>query len=817
MKKKVLIVGGVAGGASAATRLRRLDENLEIIIFEKGQYVSFANCGLPYYIGEVIKDRDKLLVQTPKSLGDRFNIDVRVSSEVISVDTKNKKVIVNSKDKGIYEETYDYLVLSPGGKAIKPNVDGINSKRIHTLKTINDMDKIKKEIDSGKVKKAIVIGGGYIGVEACENLKKRGIDVTLVEGAPSVLAPFDQEISTILEQEMDDMGINIILNAIATSFTDKENTIDVNLKSGEVIKGDLVILAIGVTPDVEFLKTSDLEFGSKGHIIVNKFLETNKENVYAIGDAILVKDLISRENVAIPLAGPANRQGRMVADNICGDKKEYEGSLGTSIIKVFGLTAASTGNNERILKSRNEDYDVIYIHPNNHAGYYPGAIPMIIKLLFNKEEKILGAQAVGYDGVDKIIDVIATAIKFNGKVTDLKDLELCYAPPFNSAKSPANMLGFVAENMLSGKEDMITWKTVEALIDSKHFLLDVREDVEWEKGYVHGANHIPLNALRNRLEEIPKDKEILVYCQVGVRGHIASSILRQKGYRVKNITGGYKTYKASKFIKTKDNNDIGNIKKEVATDMDKDSINIKLEKDLCGLACPGPLMEVKKHIDSIEKGEVLKVNASDPGFFMDIKSWCEKTNNTLLDISKNKGIISAIIKKGFLDNNLQNKKETVQTKDNKTIIVFSGDLDKAIASFIIANGAASMGKKVTMFFTFWGLNILRKSENTNVKKDFMEKMFGTMMPRGSEKLKLSKMNMAGVGPKLIRKIMNDKNVSSLEDLIKAAMDSGIEMVACQMTLDLLGIKKEELIDGVKIGGVGYMLGEAEESNINLFI
>ena len=816
MKKKVLIVGGVAGGASAATRLRRLDENLEIIIFEKGEYVSFANCGLPYHIGEVIKDRDKLLVQTPKSLEDRFNIDVRVSSEVTSVDTKNKKVIVNSKEKGIYEESYDYLILSPGGKAIRPNIDGIKSKRIHTLKTINDMDKIKKEIDSGKVKKAIVIGGGYIGIEACENLKKREIDVTLVEGAPSILAPFDSEISTILEQEMEDMGINIILNTIATSFIDKENSIDVSLKNGEIINGDLIILAIGVTPDVGFLKNSGLEFGSKGYILVNELLETNKKNVYAIGDAILVKDLISKEDVAMPLAGPTNRQGRMVADNICGDKKEYKGSLGTSIIKVFGLTAASTGNNERILKKRNEEYDVIYIHPNNHAGYYPGAIPMTIKLLFNKEEKILGAQAVGYDGIDKIIDVIATAMKFNGKVTDLKDLELCYAPPFNSAKSPANMLGFVAENILTGKEDMITWENAETLMDSKHFLLDVREDIEWEKGHVHGANHIPVNALRNRLEEIPRNKEILVYCQVGVRGHIASSILRQKGYKVKNITGGYKTYKASKFIKVKDNNK-GNIAKEAAIEMDREGIDIKLEKDLCGLSCPGPLMEVKKYIDTLEKGEVLKVNASDPGFFMDIKSWCEKTNNTLLDISKDKGIISAVIKKGSLDNALESKKEILQNKDNKTIIVFSGDLDKAIASFIIANGAASMGKKVTMFFTFWGLNILRKSESANVKKDFMEKMFGTMMPRGSEKLKLSKMNMAGVGPKLIRKIMKDKNVSSLEDLIKAAMDSGIEMVACQMTLDLLGIRQEELIDGVKIGGVGYMLGEAEESNMNLFI
>ena len=811
MSKKVLIVGGVAGGASVATRLRRLDEEAEIIIFEKGEYISFANCGLPYHIGEVIKDRKKLLVQTPQSLGDRFNIDVRVFSEVTQVETENKKIIVNSKDRGVYEENYDYLVLSPGGKAIKPSVEGVNSKKIHTLKTIADMDNIKREVDSVKIKHAVVIGGGYIGVEACENLKERGVNVTLVEGNKSILAPFDEEISAIIEQEMNDMGINIMLNTIAKSFKDRENSVDIFLDNESIINADLVILAIGVTPDIKFLENSGLEFGPRGHIIVDEFLETNKKNVYALGDAILVKDLISKENVSIPLAGPANRQGRIVANNICGYKEKYEGTLGTSIIKVFSLTAASTGNNERLLRKRSEWFDVIYIHPNNHAGYYPGAIPMTIKLLFNKKEKILGAQAVGYDGVDKVIDVIATAIKLNGKVTDLKDLELCYAPPFNSAKSPVNMLGFVADNILSGKEEMITPLKLSQIKDNDYFILDVREDLEWEKGHIKEATHIPLNSLRHRLDEIPRGKEILVYCQVGVRGHIASSILRQKGFKVKNITGGYKTYKSSEFIKTMEDNK--NIEKEAAIEMDKNSINIKLEKDLCGLSCPGPLMEVKKHIDSLEDGEVLKVNASDPGFFVDIKSWCEKTNNTLLDVSKNNGIISAIIKKGSMDLVINNQDKALNTKDNKTIIVFSGDLDKAIASFIIANGAASMGKKVTMFFTFWGLNILRKSEGSDVKKDFMEKMFGSMMPRGSEKLKLSKMNMGGIGPKLIRKIMNDKNVSSLEELIKSAMDSGIEMIACQMTLDLLGIKKEELIDGVKIGGVGYMLGEAEGNKL----
>lgn len=816
MSKKVLVVGGVAGGASAAARLRRLDESLEIVVFEKGEFISFANCGLPYHIGNVIKEREKLLLQTPEKMKATFNIDVRVFSEVTSVDSKNKKVKVNSKDRGVYEESFDYLILSPGGKAIKPNVEGINSERIHTLKTINDMDKIKREVDNGNVKNAVVIGGGFIGIEAAENLVERGINVTLVEGAPHILAPFDTDMVAFLEKEMDDNGVQLVLNTIATSFTDNEKGINVNLNNGESISADLVILAIGVTPDVDFLKNSGLEFGKRGHILVNDYLETNIEGIYAVGDAIEVKDFVSGLNAAIPLAGPANRQGRMAADNICGAKKAYEGSLGTSILKVFGLTGATTGNNERQLKARGEEYEVIYIHPNNHAGYYPGATQMSIKLLFSRNGKIFGAQGVGYEGIDKTIDVIATAITLKASVEDLKNLELAYAPPFNSAKSPANMLGFVAENIISGKEDMVTVEDLENLDPEKHFLLDLREQVEWDGGYIQGATHIPLKQLRERMGEIPRDKEIWVYCKVGVTAHTGSSLLKQAGFKVKNLTGGYKTYITSKFTPSVKEFKENNIEIEAAAEVEMNKI--VLEKDLCGLCCPGPLMGVKKAIDEINNGEVMKVSASDPGFYEDIKSWCDKTNNSLVDLTKNKGIINAVIKKGSnLDNVDVTKCSPIQVKDNKTIVVFSGDLDKAIASFIIANGAAAMGKKVTLFFTFWGINILRKPEKVSVAKGFMDKMFGMMMPKGSKKLKLSQMNMAGAGPAMIRKIMKDKNVSSLEELIQSAIDNGVEIVACQMSMDLLGFKEEELIEGVKLGGVGYYLGEAEDSNVNLFI
>lgn len=818
--KKILIVGGVAGGASAAARLRRLDEEAEIIVFEKGEFISFANCGLPYHIGENIKDRSKLLLQTPEAMKNRFNIDVRVFSEVVDVNTNEKKIRVISKDRGEYEESYDSLILSPGAKPIRPNIKGIDSKKIFTLRNIPDMDKIKARVDEGLVKKAIVIGGGYIGVEAAENLIERKVETVLVEAAPHILAPFDSEMVTIAEKELQDNGVSLILSDGVKEFIDYEDKIQVVLNSGKVVTGNMVILAIGVTPDVDFLKNSGIELGAKRHILVNEYMETNKEGVYAVGDAIEVKDLINSKNTAIPLAGPANRQGRMVANNIAGIKSSYRGTLGSAIIKVFNLTGASTGNNERTLKSNGIPYNKIYIHPNSHAAYYPGAVPMSIKLLYDNEGKILGAQAFGYDGVDKAIDVLATTIKLNGTMADLADLELTYAPPYNSAKSPANMLGFVGENIVNGIMDVVTLDDLDNFNNKNIVLLDVREKIEWDNGHIEGAIHIPVNELRSRKAELPLDNEIWVYCQVGVRGHIASRILKALGYKVKNLTGGYKSYIQSKFTPKEyvDKFIDEDRDKNIEAKNDMETLKVK-ECDATGLCCPGPLMTVKAYIDDISSGEVLKVKASDPGFYEDIKAWCKRTGNELLNLENNKGEIVAMIKKReeHQEVAVSSEMNNVAPKDNKTMVVFSGDLDKAIASFIIANGAASMGKKVTMFFTFWGINILRKNEKVSVTKGFIERMFGFMMPRGSKKLGLSKMNIMGMGPKMIRKIMKDKNVSSLEELIKAAIDNGVEVVACQMSMDLLGLKKEELIDGIKLGGVGYYLGEAEDSNVNLFI
>lgn len=830
MGKKVLIVGGVAGGASAAARLRRLDENAEIIMFERDEYISFANCGLPYYIGESIKERSKLLVQTPEGMNARFKIDVRNNSEVTKVNSQNKTVIVNSKNRGIYEESYDYLILSPGAKALRPNIPGIDNDKIFTLRNIPDTDKIKAYVDKKNVNSAVVIGGGFVGVEMAENLIERGLRVTLVEAAPHILAPFDDDVAVITEKELVENGVTLVLKDGVKSFQDIGNQVEVTLNSNTKLMADMIILAIGVTPDTTFLKDSGLEIGPRGHIVVNDKMQTNKEGIYAVGDAIEVVDFITKQKTAIPLAGPANKQGRIAADNIAGLESSFRGTQGTSIIKVFGLTAANTGANERTLKRVGMNYKSIFVHPVSHASYYPAAVPMTLKLIFNEDGKILGAQGVGYDGVDKRIDVIASVIRLGGTVEDLTELELCYAPPFSSAKDPVNMAGFVAQNVLEGRAHVASWDEVEEMNPTDYELIDVRSEIEYQNGHIEGAKNIPVDSLRDRLSELDPAKTIVEYCQVGLRGYVADRILTQHGFKVINVTGGYKSASALKFDPMKTvmvNAASVTPSNEIRITVDPDTQAIKEEKrpgtydkelDACGLCCPGPLMQVKASMTDLKDGQILKVTASDPGFYEDIKAWCKRTNSELMELTKHGGNIMAYIRKNTLNKELVSQTNLPnEVKDNKTMVVFSGDLDKAIASFIIANGAASMGKKVTMFFTFWGLNILRKPEKVKVKKGLMDNMFGMMMPRGSKKLKLSNMNMMGMGGKMIRMVMKNKNISSLEELIQAAIESGIEIVACQMSMDVMGLKKEELIDGVKIGGVGYYLSEAEDANVNLFI
>ena len=812
MNKKILIVGGVAGGASAAARMRRLDEHAQIILFERDEHISFANCGLPYYIGETIQDREKLIVQTPKAMQDRFNIDVRVNSEVLSLHPERKTITIQSKTKGLYEESYDALILSPGAKPIKPPIPGIDSNKIFTLRNIPDTDRIKAQVDLANIQRAVVIGGGYIGVEMAENLKERGMEVTLVEAAPHILAPFDSDMAVMLEKELEENGIHLILNDGVKAFYEKNIELDILLSSGTTLTADLVILAIGVTPDTAFLKDSGIELGTRGHILVNDHMVTSIPSIYAVGDAIEVKDFINGQAVAIPLAGPANKQGRIVADNISGIPSSFKGTQGTSIIKVLSLTGATTGNNERTLKRLAIPYQVVYVHPFSHATYYPGALQFSLKLLFSENGRILGAQGIGVEGIDKSIDIIATTMRLGGTVYDLTELELTYAPPYSSAKNPVNMIGFAAENILAKRTEVFTYETLQSYDPQQTILLDVRSPLEFENASLPGAINIPLDTLRQRLSELDKDKLILAYCKMGLQGYLASRILKQNGFKVKNMTGGFKS--ASIFFP----NEKEEIPPSKEIEFTTDTPSITRSLDACGLSCPGPLMQLKSVMDDMKVNEILQVTASDPGFTEDVKAWCLRTHNQLLDISKAKGIITALIKKGGAPAvNPTTVSTLAPVKDNKTIVVFSGDLDKAMAAFIIANGAAAMGKKVTLFFTFWGLNILRKPEHVPIKKGFMDKMFGCMMPRGSKALKLSNMNMLGMGTQMMRMVMKNKNVSSLEELIQSAMDAGIEIVACQMSLDVMGLRPEELLDGVKVGGVGYYLSEAEDSNVNLFI
>ncbi|WP_069998295.1 FAD-dependent oxidoreductase [Cellulosilyticum sp. I15G10I2] len=544
--KKVIIVGGVATGASAAARLRRLDENIEIIMFEKGDYISFANCGLPYYIGDIIEERDKLLVATPKLMKDRFKIDVRVNSEVVALDVTSKKVTISSKERGIYDETFDALVLAPGAKPLMPNIPGIKGERIFTLRNIKDTDRIKSAVST--VKSAIVIGGGYIGVEMAENLRHNHIDVTLVEAASHILMPFDEDIVVMAEKEMEDQGVRLILNDGVKAFRELSDGIEVELQSNKRIKADIIISAMGVVPDTSFLQDTGIILGVKGHILVNEHMETNIKGIYAGGDAVEVIDFVNGMHRAIPLAGPANKHGRIIADNISGLETIYKNTQGTAVIKVFDLTLAATGNNESILERSDTSYQAIIIHPNNHAGYYPGASPITLKLIFDNTGKILGAQALGYEGVEKRIDVIATVIRFKGTVYDLTELELSYAPPFGSAKDPVNFAGYVAENVLTGKSDIVHPKALKEIKDDGNIvILDVRTHAERVRGKVEGSVAINVNELRDQLDQLDRDKEYWIHCAVGLRAYVAERILKQAGFKCKNITGGYKTIQAMAF------------------------------------------------------------------------------------------------------------------------------------------------------------------------------------------------------------------------------------------------------------------------------
>lgn len=861
---KYLIVGGVAGGATTAARLRRNDERAEIVLVERGDYVSYANCGLPYYAGGVISERSKLFVMTPEKFKETLDVDVRVATEAVSIDREAKTATLTELKTGrTYKESYDALVLSPGAEPVKPPIPGLDLEGVFTLRSVPDIDRIKEWTDLRRPERAVVVGGGFIGLEMAENLAHRGAAVAVVEALDQVMGPIDFEMAAIVHRHLRDKDVELRLNDGVSAFEKRGSRIIVKLKSGDELPADIVVFSIGVKPDSKLARDAGLDTVPAGQpgagaILVDEHFRTSDPAIRALGDAIAFKHAVTGLVGVTPLAGPANKQARMLADALVwgdGKARAWRGALGTAAAKVFDLTVASTGANEKILARMGAPHATVVIHPNNHAGYYPGALPLTLKLIYDpRDGRVLGAQAVGCEGADKRIDVVAALMGKGATVGDLCEFEQVYAPPFSSAKDPVNLAAFAAENALKGLSSPISWKEFEEKRKGDVFLLDVRTRDEAELGTVPGAVVIPNTELRARLAEVPKDKTVLVFCGVGLRGYLAERILRQNGWTdVRNLSGGYKTWQNA--VERQDNPGAhetrsGKAAGTAATCADpsaakafadrgalvygegtgapegfsKGGAGKTIHVDACGLQCPGPIMRLKSEIDKAEEGTRVLLSATDPGFARDVQSWCKLTNNLLVGLEHTGGRVEAVVEKASGQAKLLGAAQAAsgvrivpQGAAGATLIVFSNDLDKALASFVLANGAAAVGKSVTMFFTFWGLSTILRREKPRVAKDFMGRMFSFMLPKHSGNLALSHMNFGGMGPAMMRGRMKAKNVEQLEEMMASALKAGVRLVACQMSMDLMGVAKEELVDGVEIGGVAAYMEAASESGVNLFI
>lgn len=816
MSKTVVIVGGVAGGMSCAARIKRLDESAEVIVYEKGGAVSFANCGMPYYVGGIIEDRANMIVQSAETLNGRYGLTIKTRHEVQCILPDEKRIEVQNLLTGeMHEQAYDVLVLATGAAPITPDIKGASLPHVITLNNLDDMDVMKARAATSR--KACIIGAGYIGLELAENLRKLGLEVVLVELLDQILAPLDKEMTAPLLQELRINGVDVRLGVSAGAVTES----GVVLSDNTIVDADLVCMCAGVRPRSDLARDAGLDLGPRGHVVINPQMRTSNPDIYAVGDVTLVQDRISGEPVAIPLAGPANRQGRIAADVICGRQAAYPGVLGTSIVKAFNQTAACTGWSEKRLKQAGRPYFRVYVHPMQHARYYPGAVPISIKGLFSPEGVLLGAQAVGSEGVQTAIDVLAAAVSQGMDAAALEDLELAYAPQYDSAKSGINMLGFTANNIVKGDTAQMEADEVASGI----FWLDVRMPDETECGVIPDATVIPLDELRLRHSELPRDRRIGVYCAVGLRGYIAYRQLKQFGFDVVNLNGGYRTWcwfhGSAAPANSKPCGVIANCEPCAGESIQKmeNKTATTLKLDVCGLQCPGPITRVKQAMAEMATGDMLEVTSTDVGFIADIPAWCASTGNTLLEARPDGNRYIARISRGGHAPASKAADTTTQKTGGKakTIVCFSDDLDRVMATFVIANGAAAMDSDVTIFFTFWGLNVLKKEQPPRVSKGILDKMFGMMMPKGPKQLRLSKMHMAGMGSRMMRYVMKSKRVMAPEELVEAARAAGIKLVACSMSMDVMGISREELIDGIEVGGVGAYLGAAEQAGVNLFI
>ncbi len=822
---KIVVVGGVAAGMSLAARARRLDEFAEIVVFERGHHVSFANCGLPYHIGQTIKERDRLLLQTPASLRDSLDIDVRNGVEVIAIDRVAKTVRARVVDTGEeYDEPYDALGLTPGAAPLRPQMPGIDLPSVHVLRRIGDMDVIKRAVDgegdqnrTGGVEHAVVIGAGYIGLEMAENLHQRGVRVEVVEMADQIMPPLDHEMTRAMEKYLQAQGVTLHLSTAAAAFTVKANgRTQVELRNSHFIETDMVIMAAGVRPSAELADAAGLDLGPRGGVVVDEHLRTSDPSIWAAGDVVEVRHTVLPGSWLIPLAGPANRQGRVAAESICGRSTTFDSVQGTSVVKVFEMVAGGTGASAKQLTDAGVDFRTVSTHPSGHAGYYPNTAMMHVKVLFSPDDgRILGAQIVGFDGVDKRLDVFATAVRAGMTVHDLEHLELAYAPPFGSAKDPVNMAGFVASNVLNG--DLRLWYAEDypEVVDGAR-VIDVRGPDEFAIWHIPGAENVPLKTLREVQQGWDRSTPIRLYCAVGFRSYLAYRSLAQRGFAdVSTLSGGSTTFRAFHDVDptTVESRIPSSPTPSPAPGAAAGPTGNVLDLDCTGLACPGPIMRLTSTMLTLAPGDEVVAHVSDPGFGLDAPAWAKRNGHQLLDITPEGPGFQARFRKGGVPMSTA----AARIKDKKSFVVFSGELDKLLAAFIIANGAVAMGDEVSMFFTFWGLNALRREEAPKTEKTPVERAIGAMMPSGPGSLPLSTMNMLGGGPVMIKKVMREHNVPSLPELIASAKTSGVRMVACTMTMDLLGIHEEDLIEGVEFGGVASFLGDANESNGRFFI
>lgn len=829
---KIVVIGGVAGGASVAARARRLDESAEIVMLERGHHVSFANCGLPYHIGGVITDRSRLLLQNPDSLRESLNLDVRLGSEAVAIDRAAKTVTVRNVDTGAeYVETYDALALCPGADAIRPPLPGIDLPDVHVLRRVGDMDGIKSKLDAAldaarvnntRVNVA-VIGAGYIGLEMAENLIHRGAAVEVVELANQILPPLDREMSIPVEHHLRSRGVTVHLSTKAAAFAPRDGGgLLVELDNMSTLSVDMVILSVGVKPNTALAVAAGLELGPHGGIAVDTHMRTSDPSIWAVGDAVETPHTVLPGTYLAPLAGPANREARVAAENMCGRDTEYLSTQGTSIVKVFDMVAGGTGATERQLTAAGVNFTTAHVHPSGHAGYYPGTANMDLKVIFDPETgKLLGAQAAGFDGIDKRLDVLATALRAGHTVFDLETYELSYAPPFGSAKDPVNMAGFVASNVVRG--DLVLWHAQDYPRATEGArLIDVRTAEEFDIWHIPGAENVPLGEIREACEAWDRSTPIRLYCAVGFRSYLAYRALVGRGFTdVQTLSGGSNTFKTFHEVDLDFSMPVPAIEHYAEAESlfvtPPAGTGISIDLDCTGLACPGPIMKLSEQMKNANSGDEVVVHVSDPGFANDAPAWAKKNGHQLVDMTPEGPGFRATIRKGGAVAANAGFTQYNSGPGKTTFVVFSGDLDKVIAAFIIANGALSMGDEVTMFFTFWGLNSLRLRKPPRRRHTLLSKAFLAMMPAGADKLTLSNMHMAGAGTRMIKWVMQMNGVHSLPDLIAEAQSNGARIVGCTMTMDLLGIAQSDLLPGVELGGVATFLGEASESGTTLFI